>query len=45
MVVEEEMIGGSGEEREKKSEFTSVTLIKCFKFSLCITNETGEVNQ
>lgn len=34
-----------GEKRKgKKFEIISITLIKCFKFSLCI-KETGEVNQ
>lgn len=35
-----------GERKEKKTfEFISVTLIKCFKISLCIEKETGEVSQ
>lgn len=46
MIVEEGIIGWRGKEKKrKKSEFISVTLIKCFKISLCIKKETGEVNQ
>lgn len=36
---------GGRKKEKKKSEFISVTLSKCFKFSLCIKKETGEVNQ
>lgn len=44
--MEEEIIRlEGGKNKRKKFEFISVTFIKCFKFSLCIKKETGEVNQ